>query len=113
MGELPGESRAVLFCFSAVTKGERMGNYRVSIITDNGTLRIHGRDCRDVPREAKKYRDEPWHLEASTRQEVNEACYGDIASDNADENTPEWDAEVAKEAEFSSVYLPCVPEGLV
>jgi hypothetical protein len=81
---------------------------RIAVINDQrGTSRIHAADCRDVAREATRFRDEAWVIEAANRHDVNVAVWGDVASDNLESGSPEWHAECDWSADYGSLFLPC------
>jgi hypothetical protein len=80
----------------------------VSVINDgHGNSRIHAADCRDVAREAKRYRDDPWTFNAPTRHEVNLSVWGDVSADVMESGSPEWHAMCDESADYASVFLPC------
>lgn len=86
--------------------------YRVAAILVNGDFRIHGENCMDIRKDEAQSDGGRWYIEATTHHEVNIDCWGDVASDNYEEGTPEWHAECDKNAAMASRFLPCVPEAL-
>lgn len=81
---------------------------RISVINDqHGNSRIHSAECRDVEREAKRFHDSPWTFDADTRHDVNLAVWGDVATDETEEGTPEWHSLCDESAAYASVFLPC------
>ncbi len=86
--------------------------YRLAVILVNGDFRIHGEDCIDITRDARQSDAGAWYVEAETRHEANIACWGDIATNDHAEGSPEWHAYVDTCADMASRYLPCVPSGL-
>jgi len=81
---------------------------RIAVINDQrGTSRIHAAECRDVAREAKRFHDDPWMIDADNRHDVNMAVWGDVASDNNESGTPEWHEECDASADYASLFLPC------
>ena len=83
--------------------------YRLAVILVNGDYRIHGDGCRDIPRDAAKSDAGAWYIEVSSEHEANIECWGDVATDNYEEGTPEWHAECDRDASMASTFLPCVP----
>lgn len=80
----------------------------VAITLPSGLFRIHSADCRDLAREVKARHQEIDQLEVGTTlAEFAEYVWGDIAAGNADEDTPEYDAEVRAEFYAATTVLPC------
>ncbi|MEU3690512.1 hypothetical protein [Streptomyces narbonensis] len=80
---------------------------KVAILFDGGEYRVHDPKCRDVRREAVKFRDTPWVIDVENRYEANHAMWSDIASDNEMLGTPAHDKLVQEYAEGETTYLPC------
>ena len=86
----------------------------------SGVTHYHAPGCRDIQREMRKYGQRPsdaFENGFDSVAEILEFEFGDIASDNADSNTPEWWAEIFYNAtgdEFGGVkIMPCldIPNG--
>lgn len=81
---------------------------RIAVINDqHGNSRIHAADCRDVAREAKRFRDDPWIIDVTTRHDANMAVWGDVATDETESGSEEWHALCDRSAAYASVFLPC------
>jgi len=82
---------------------------KLAIINDGrGTTRVHAADCADVKREVKKFRNGDAYLgDFNSRKDVNEDWWGDVATDQFEYGTPEWEKECADSAAAATVYLPC------
>jgi hypothetical protein len=85
---------------------------QLAILYDNGEFRIHAATCRDVSREAKRFFDTPWLIEAVDKHTVNVSCWADIAGDTTEPGTKEWHALCDDYASSESTYLPCCADGL-
>jgi hypothetical protein len=83
--------------------------HKLAVILVDGDYRIHGAGCRDIPRDERQSDAGAWYIEVSTIHEANIDCWGDVATDNYDEGTPEWHAECDRDASAASRFLPCVP----
>ena len=81
---------------------------KVAIIKDSkGNERVHSAECRDVKVEATKFRYDPYFMQAATREDVALDWYADIASDNYEEGTPEWNKEILDCMNMAMIFLPC------
>ena len=82
--------------------------FELAIVRDRrGDEKVHAAGCKDVKREAKRTGNEPYFLSAATREAVARDWYGDVASDNHEEGTPEWEQEVMNCMEMAMTFLPC------
>lgn len=89
---------------------------KLSIINDGrGTTRVHAATCADVKKEVTKFRNgDAYTFDFDNRKDCNEDWWGDVASDNYEYGTPEWEKECRDNAEMAMVYLPCcadLPDG--
>ncbi len=80
---------------------------KIAVISINGDYRIHAAECADVAREVKKSDAGAWTVDVEDRRTLDIECWGDVASDNHEENTPEWLAYIGECASACSKYLPC------
>lgn len=81
---------------------------KVAIIKDrSGNERVHSAECRDVKVETTKFRYDPYFMQAATREDVALDWYADIASDNYEEGTPEWNKEIRDCMNMAMIFLPC------
>jgi hypothetical protein len=86
----------------------------------SGATHYHAPGCRDIAREMKRYGQRQSDVMEFSFKSVAEILtfeYGDIASDNAEENTAEWWANILENAQYdrSSEYggmgvkiMPCL-----
>lgn len=69
----------------------------------SGATHYHAPGCRDITREMRRYGQSERDALEFTFNSVAEILtfeYGDIASDNAEENTPEWWANILDNAQY-------------
>lgn len=85
-----------------------------------GVTHYHAPGCRDIQREMRKYGQRPsdaFENGFDTVAEILEFEFGDIASDNAESNTPEWWSEIfynaTGDAHGGVKIMPCldIPNG--
>lgn len=82
--------------------------HKIAIIKDNkGNERVHAAGCADVKREATKFHYDPCFITATTREDVARDWYGDVASDNYEVGTPEWEQEILECMDLAMTFLPC------
>ncbi|MGW2478620.1 hypothetical protein ACWCWQ_02120 [Streptomyces sp. NPDC001571] len=81
---------------------------KVAVLINQGHFRVHDAKCRDVLREAVRFRDDPWVIDVENRSEANHAMWSDIASDCEKPGTTAHDKLVEEYAEVETTYLPCV-----
>lgn len=86
----------------------------------SGVTHYHAPGCRDIQREMRKYGQRPsdaFENGFDSVAEILEFEFGDIASDNADSNTPEWWSEIfynaTGDAHGGVKIMPCldIPNG--
>ena len=80
---------------------------KLAAILINGDFRIHAASCVDIMRDSAKSDAGAWFIEATDRHDANMQCWGDVASDNYPEGSPEWHAACDTNASVASRYLPC------
>lgn len=81
-----------------------MTAYRVAYV--GGEYRVHSTSCRDALRE-----DEfAFLMFAETDQQAAEELWGDIASDEYEQGSPEWQL-LCREYHRDTRYLPCTKRG--
>lgn len=69
----------------------------------NGATHYHAPGCRDITREMRRYgqsQRDALEFTFSSVAEILTFEYGDIASNNAEENTPEWWANILENAQY-------------
>lgn len=80
----------------------------IAIVRDgHGDERVHDAKCADVKREAKRTGNEPYYLAAATREDAARDWYGEVASDNYEEGTPEWEQHIRDCVAIAMTFLPC------
>lgn len=85
-----------------------MSKVRLAVILVDDAYRIHGERCRDILRDERLSDGGTEYIEVTDRHEANVWCWGDIASDNLVEGSPEWHAKCDADAAIASVFLACV-----
>lgn len=84
---------------------------KLSVVYDGkGTFRVHAATCRDVKRDAMKYLNRWWILEAEDTHAANTEMWGDVATDEHKEGSDRWHEACDSFADFGTVYLPCCEE---
>jgi hypothetical protein len=79
----------------------------VAVNAGDGTVRIHAHGCADIKKD-RQVSETSWTIIASTRAEVDQDVWGDVAADRFTEGTEEWKQACTEDASIASVYLPCV-----
>ena|SRR5256885_3991034 len=87
---------------------------RIALVSDQSNdQRVHDAECRDVAREVTRFRNGPAEfLDMESKWEVAVHIWADIASDNEESGSPEWEAEI-RNNDTLTTYLPCcnLPDG--
>jgi hypothetical protein len=86
---------------------------RVALVNlGNGQDRAHDSMCRDLAKDLKEFRrhnpDGPDLIEADSIWEIAVHIWADVASDNAEADSPEWVEAVWENDNDSTEYQPCV-----
>lgn len=92
--------------------------FKVTVIRLNGDENIHRTGCGDIKRAQQRhgiFADEPWDMTVKSWRDCAEQYWGDIATDTAPDNTPEWLTAV-KSLHNGSHFHAClngmgIPEG--
>jgi hypothetical protein len=100
-----------------VSPATRVTGHVVVINDARGGYLMHAADCTDVPRVMRQHGLSSHYLWddvtiGGTLGDYAEAAFGDIASDNYEEGTPEWRAETWMCLQPDLRVLPCAARHL-
>lgn len=92
-----------------MTTNKKASTHNIAIVRNgHGDERVHAANCADVKREVAKFRNgDAYLMTADTFESVARDWYSDVASDNYEAGTAEWEQEIRNCADMAMTFLPC------
>jgi len=86
-----------------------MSDYKVTVTGPNDPTEIHKPGCKDLDNR-RKFHETTWTVTVSSLRELAIEVWGDVASDELDEGSPEWIAQCEEWLASEYRIMPCAPQ---